>query len=261
MTPPNNQTVLSARDVDVVLGGRTIIAGMNVEFRPGEMTALVGPNGAGKSTLFSVLSGDQPATSGEVTLDGRDVRSYKAKELATRRAVLPQDHIVRFSYAVEEVVELARLAHTTSPDEDKVIINDALTAAEMVAFRRRDVQTLSGGEMARVAFARVLAQTTPVVFLDEPTAALDLRHQELVMGQARALRDAGATVIVVVHDLNLAAAYADRIVMMAAGRLVADGRPDDVLTSQRVSEVYRQAVIVTKHPTRGTCLVLPTDAA
>ena len=167
--------------------------------------------------------------------------------------------MVRFSYSVEEIVELARLSHETSPDEDAQIITDSLDRAEVEHLRLRDVQTLSGGEMSRAGFARVLAQTTPVLLLDEPTAALDLRHQELVLRNARQLRDFGACVVIVLHDLNLAAAYSDRVIMMADGRIVADGTPEEVFTSERIEEVYRQPVVVTSHPTRGCPLILSTD--
>lgn len=251
--------MLVAEDIHVTLGSTEILNSVSTHLNAGEITTLIGPNGAGKSTLFAALAADVEPTAGRVVLDGQSIEKYPPKELALKRAVLPQDQVVRFSYSVEEIVELARLSHETSPDEDAQIITDSLDLAEVEHLRLRDVQTLSGGEMSRAGFARVLAQTTPVLLLDEPTAALDLRHQELVLRNARQLRDFGACVVIVLHDLNLAAAYSDRVIMMADGRIVADGTPEEVFTSERIEEVYRQPVVVTSHPTRGCPLILSTD--
>lgn len=251
--------VLVAEDIHVTLGSTEILNSVSTHLNSGEITTLIGPNGAGKSTLFAALAADVEPTAGRVVLDGQSIEKYTPKELALKRAVLPQDQVVRFSYSVEEIVELARLSHETSPAEDAQIITDSLDRAEVEHLRLRDVQTLSGGKMSRAGFARVLAQTTPVLLLDEPTAALDLRHQELVLRNARQLRDFGACVVIVLHDLNLAAAYSDRVIMMADGRIVADGTPEEVFTSERIEEVYRQPVVVTSHPTRGCPLILSTD--
>ncbi|WP_022918763.1 heme ABC transporter ATP-binding protein [Ruania albidiflava] len=254
MTP-----VLQAEGLNVVLGTNHVLKNVDLDVHAGRLTTLIGPNGAGKSTLFAALSGDLEPSSGHVLLQGREVRSYRPKQLALLRSVLPQDHLVRFSYSVEEIVQLARLSHAPDPDRDAQIVADSLAAAEMAGMRRRDVQTLSGGEMARTAFARTLAQTTPVVLLDEPTAALDLRHQEVVLRHARRLRDEGACVVVVIHDLNLAAAYSDRVVMLQHGAIVADGPAEQVLTAERIGAVYRQRVLVTDHPTRGCPMVVTVD--
>ncbi|NWO17130.1 MULTISPECIES: heme ABC transporter ATP-binding protein [unclassified Corynebacterium] len=251
--------MLVAEDICVTLGSTEILNSVSTHLKAGEITTLIGPNGAGKSTLFAALAADVEPTAGRVVLDGQNIGKYNPKELALKRAVLPQDQVVRFSYSVEEIVELARLSHETSPDEDSEIITNSLDRAEVEHLRLRDVQTLSGGEMSRAGFARVLAQTTPVLLLDEPTAALDLRHQELVLRNARQLRDFGACVVIVLHDLNLAAAYSDRVIMMADGHIVADGTPEEVFTAERIEEVYRQPVVVTSHPTRDCPLILSTD--
>lgn len=251
--------MLVVEDICVTLGSTEILNSVSTHLKAGEITTLIGPNGAGKSTLFAALAADVEPTAGRVILDGQNIGKYNPKELALKRAVLPQDQVVRFSYSVEEIVELARLSHETSPDEDSEIITNSLDRAEIEHLRLRDVQTLSGGEMSRAGFARVLAQTTPVLLLDEPTAALDLRHQELVLRNARQLRDFGACVVIVLHDLNLAAAYSDRVIMMADGHIVADGTPEEVFTAERIEEVYRQPVVITSHPTRGCPLILSTD--
>lgn len=251
--------MITAHGVSLRLAGNLILDRIDVRLSRGDLTALIGPNGAGKSTLFSILAGDIVPDEGRVLLADKPVASFSPKELARIRAVLPQDHTVRFSYSVDEIVRLARLSYPAAPTDDERIISSSIEAVEMETMRNRDVQTLSGGEMGRTAFARVLAQTTPIVLLDEPTAALDLRHQEAVLRRARHLRDEGACVVVVLHDLNLAAAYADRVVLMEHGRIVADGSPRHVLTVANIERVYRQPVIVTQHPTRGCPLIVPTD--
>jgi len=245
--------------VGVRVGERTILHDIHLGFASGTLTALVGPNGAGKSTLLSVAGGDVAADGGQVSLHGRPIAHWKAMALARERAVMPQDHAVRFAFTVEEVVAMGRLPHVPDAERDAALVEQSLGRAEMVALRQRDVQTLSGGEAARATFARVLAQDTPLLLLDEPTAALDLRHQERTLRAVRALADAGACVIVVLHDLNLAAGYADRIVLLEQGRVAADGTPDQVLTREHIERVYQQAVVVLRHPQRNVPLVVVAD--
>ena len=228
---------------------REILHGISLAFEPGTVTALVGPNGAGKSTLLAVAAGDLRADVGEVSLLA-PLASYKAGPLARERAVMPQEHGVRFAFSVEEVVAMGRLPHPPDPRVDDAQVEAAIDAAELQALRLREVQQLSGGESARTTFARVLAQDTPLLLLDEPTAALDLRHQERTLRSVRACAEAGACVIVVLHDLNLAAGYADRIVLLEQGRVAADGTPQ-VLTEDNLQRVYQQDVVVLEHPRRG----------
>ncbi len=251
--------VLVLAQVSVRIDGRAILDAVDLRFARGSLTALVGPNGAGKSTLLAVAAGDLAPASGEVRLAGADLGDWKARALARERSVLPQDHAVRFAFSVREVVAMGRLPHPPEPATDARIVDQALAAADIVHLADRDVQTLSGGEASRTAFARVLAQTTPVLLLDEPTAALDLQHQESVLRSARGLADAGACVIVVLHDLNLAAGHADRMVMLQGGRVAADGSPRQVLTRETIERVYRQPVLVLEHPTRGVPLVVSDD--
>lgn len=259
MNPQTDTPVLRADGVSVTLGRNPILRDISLSAYAGEVITLVGPNGAGKSTLFAVLSGDLEADSGTAYIDEKPLADFSIAELARRRAVLPQDHMVRFSYSVEEIVRLARLSHDTTEDIDDRIVSEAIVDVEMDRMRRRDVQTLSGGEMARTAFARVLAQTTPILLLDEPTAALDLRHQEVLLRRIRQLRAHGVCVITVLHDLNLACAYSDRILVLDQGRITADGAPAAVLTEDLVSDVYRQKVVISRHPTRDCPVILASD--
>ncbi len=251
--------LLELRGVGVQRQQRDILQAIDLQFVAGSVTALVGPNGAGKSTLLAVACGDLAADTGEVCLDGQPLAACRPAALARRRAVMPQEHAVRFAFTVEEVVAMGRLPHVPDALEDARQVEQALDAAELQALRLREVERLSGGEAARTTFARVLAQATPLLMLDEPTAALDLRHQERTLRSVRRLADAGACVIVVLHDLNLAAGYADRIVLLERGRVAADGTPADVLTEPTLRRVYQQDVLVLQHPRRPVPLVVVTD--
>jgi iron complex transport system ATP-binding protein len=257
------EVAVAAREVSVRLGGKQILRRASVEVRAGELVALVGPNGAGKSTLLAVLAGDLAVAEGVVELDGGPLGELHPTELARRRSVLLQEVAVAFPFRVGEVVRMGRAPWVGTPaeDDDDWVVPAALEATDTVHLADRTFPTLSGGERARVALARVLAQQTQVLMLDEPTAALDLHHQELVLDTARRQADAGDAVVVVLHDLGLAAAHADRVVMVAGGRIVADGPPAEVLTSERLRDVYHHDVEVLRHPDTGALLVLPRRAS
>ncbi|WP_396656029.1 heme ABC transporter ATP-binding protein [Microbacterium sp.] len=239
--------------------GRLILADASIEVRAGEVHALVGPNGAGKSTLFGVLAGDLTPASGTVTLDGAPLGGIHPRELARRRAVLLQSNTVSFPFTVEQVVRMGRApwARTPAEDQDDAAVRDAMAETDVAGFAARTFPSLSGGERARVALARVLAQATPVLMLDEPTAALDLKHQEDVLRIVRARALAGAAVAIVLHDLNVTLAYADRVTLLSRGRVVAAGAPGEVLTAARIEEVYGQPVDVFPHPGTGVPVVVP----
>jgi iron complex transport system ATP-binding protein len=248
---------IAASGVGVTIDGNEIVRDVSIEIHAGEVLALVGPNGAGKSTLLSVLSGDVRATAGSVEIDGRDIRSVRHLELARLRSVLTQENQVSFPFTVAEVVEMGRSpwVRAGSRDDDDAAIRAAIQATDVAHLVTRRYTSLSGGEKARVSLARVLAQDTATVFLDEPTAALDLRHQEDVMATAAAIARRGRAVVVVVHDLSLAAAYADRVALVAGGRLESVGTPAEVLTAERVERVYGLAVdVVTRG---GKPVILP----
>ncbi|MET7484627.1 heme ABC transporter ATP-binding protein [Streptomyces sp. NPDC005538] len=261
-TPADPGDVLAeAEDLQVRLGQRTVLHGVSVPVRAGEVLALVGPNGAGKSTLLGALAADLPAASGVVRIHGRPATEWSAAELALRRAVLPQSATLSFPFTVEEVVRMGRAPHATTLAEDDLAVAEAMARAEVTAFALRPFSALSGGERARVALARVLAQRAPLLLLDEPTAALDLRHQELVLRLCRERAHAGDAVVVVLHDLALAAAYAHRVAILRAGRVAADGPPGNVFTEELLSDVYDQPVEVFAHPRTGAAVVAPRRPA
>ncbi|NRQ49874.1 heme ABC transporter ATP-binding protein [Aeromicrobium stalagmiti] len=243
--------------VSAALGGHQILHDVTLEIVPGELVALVGPNGAGKTTLLSVMAGDIEPTDGEAVLDGTRLRGWKVAALARERAVLPQEQRLAFGFRVVDVVRMGRAPWARLPEEDldDVVVADSMERTDVLTLAERSFPTLSGGEKARTSFSRVLAQQTPLVLLDEPTAALDIRHQEQVLAQARRLAADGHAVVAVLHDLTVAAAHADRICVLANGRLHADGAPRDVITPEILAEVYGHPVDVIDHASR--LVVLP----
>ena len=259
--------MIAALGVGVTAGGRVILDEVSIDVVPGAVTALVGPNGAGKSTLLRVVAGDVRATAGAVTLDGTSVAAWKPDALARRRAVLPQDSSLAFPFTAMEVVLMGRTPHARSGSNgrDREIATHALAAVDLAGFEERLYPTLSGGERQRVQLARVLAQVWEndgprALLLDEPVASLDLAQQQRVLLIARDFAREGAAVLVVLHDLNLAAQYADTIALMRGGRMIAAGSPDDVLTSAIVLEVFGVNVQVMPHPCARCPLVVPMPA-
>ncbi|KJL25471.1 Hemin import ATP-binding protein HmuV [Microbacterium oxydans] len=238
--------------------GRTILDDASIQIHAGEIHALVGPNGAGKSTLFGVLAGDVTAHAGSVELDGRSIDRITPRTLAQQRAVLLQENTVTFPFDAEQVVRMGRRpwARTPAAEDDDAQVAWAMRQTEVAALKARAVPSLSGGERARVALARVIAQSTDVLLLDEPTAALDLKHHEDVMRLIRGRADAGIAVAIVLHDLNAALAHADRVTLLSGGRVAATGTATEVLTAERIEHVYGQAVDVFPHPTTGVPLVV-----
>ncbi|TCJ19993.1 heme ABC transporter ATP-binding protein [Rubrobacter taiwanensis] len=252
---------LQARDLGYSAGASRLLGGVELELYPGELLALVGPNGAGKTTLLRLLAGDAEPAEGEVLLYGRPLSDYAVRELALKRSVLPQQTYLRFAFTALEVVLMGRAPHLgfgrDEGPEDLAVARRCMEQTDTRHLEARSYPTLSGGEQRRVTLARVLAQEAPVMLLDEPTAALDIRHQELVMETARGLAAGGAAVLAVLHDLNLAAAHADRVAVLSGGELVALGRPAEVMTADLLSGVFDYPISVTEHPARGTPLILP----
>lgn len=258
--PVPGSTVLRVSDVTVSFDERRrVLDGIDLEVRAGEVLALVGPNGAGKSTLLGVITGDVETISGRVDIDDHPTGAYTATELAMRRAVLLQQVDVAFPFSVLEVVEMGRAPwrRTSAARDDERIVTAVLERTETTRFCSRTFTSLSGGERSRVALARVLAQAAPILLLDEPTAAMDIRHQELVLSTARQYAATGSAVVVVLHSLDLAGAYADRIALLHNGRIAADGTPEQVLTAERISAAYDHPVTVVTDPVSGTPLVVP----
>jgi iron complex transport system ATP-binding protein len=255
--------MIDVEQVRVTAGRAVILDGATLAVAAGEVVAVVGPNGAGKSTLLSVVAGDRRPETGRVSIVGCEVAALSTDELSRTRAVLGQDLPVGVPFTVAELVSLGRHPHRRDPansdERDRAVVSWAIGAVGMDGWEDRVVATLSAGERLRAHFARVLAQEAPVLLLDEPTASLDLAHQEHVLALSGSMAGAGRAVVAVLHDLNAASRYADRIVVLDRGRVRADGSPREVLTADLLSSVYRHPLEVIDHPLRDGPLVLVAE--
>ncbi|EEH63393.1 ABC transporter, ATP-binding protein [Gleimia coleocanis DSM 15436] len=250
------ETAVVAENISFSYGSKEILKGISLEVKFGQIVGLLGPNGTGKSTLVGVMAGDLEPGTGTVTYQGKQLSDYSRKELAQTRSVMPQNTEFPFSYQVYDIVAMGRQCWEANPALDNEIIASSMAATDVAGYEERDVTRLSGGEKARVTFARVLTQQAGVVFLDEPTAALDIAHQERTMEVCRKLADAGHAVIAVMHDLQLAGSYCDRIALLDKGGISAYGTPPEVLTSERLSRVYEWPIEVATVPD-GRLVILP----
>lgn len=251
-------SLVSADAVDVALSQRTILHGVSVAVERGEILALVGPNGAGKSTLLGTLAGDLRPQAGRVLFDGEPIDSLKSKDLARRRGLLLQSNQVSFPFHVGRVVEMGRnpWSGTDQSERDDEAVGWAMDQVDVTHLRHRRFSELSGGERARVSLARVLAQDTELLLLDEPTAALDLHHQNRVLGLIRQRAKDGRGVVVVAHDLSLAAALADRVGVLVDGRMLAVGTVQEVMNEDLLSEAYHVPIHVLPGPD-GLPIIVP----
>ncbi|MFD4867873.1 ABC transporter ATP-binding protein [Streptomyces sp. NPDC058412] len=247
---------LRVEEVGVVVNGRALVHRASLHAAPGEVVGLVGPNGAGKSTLLRTLYRAVRPTSGRVLLDGEDVWRMPGKRLAQRLAAVLQETAGDFELTVYDVVAMGRTPHKRAfagdDADDREIITRSLAELRVDALAHAPFDRLSGGEKQRVLIARALAQRTGTMVLDEPTNHLDLRHQ---LDALRLVRRLGVTAVVALHDLNLAAAFCDRICVMTGGRVVATGTPEEVLTARLLSEVYEVEAEVIEHPRTGVPFV------
>ena len=262
--------MIEAHGVTYAIGAKRLLADVTVTVAPGEVLAVVGPNGAGKSTLRKILTGDLVPTSGEVFMGDRPLGDWTAKERARVRAVLPQDSTLSFPFVVSEVVLMGRTPHLRGAEtaRDYEIAAESLHAVEAEHLTDRLYPTLSGGERQRVQLARVLAQiweTTDAgpryLLLDEPTANLDLAHQHVTLRIVRRFAAEGVGAMVIVHDLNLAAQYADRVVILNQGHDVAAGMPADVFTPDIIQQTFDLPVMVMPHPQAHRVVVIPTESS
>jgi ABC-type cobalamin/Fe3+-siderophores transport system ATPase subunit len=254
--------MLEIQSLTVRLSDRLILDRINLHARSGEVVALIGPNGAGKTTLIRAVSGVLRPEAGRVLVGGEDIASMQPALRAARLAVVPQARNLPEAFTVWETVLMGRtpyLGWLGRPDkQDLERVEWALAQTESLPLRDRWMCQLSGGEQQRVLLARALAQETPILLLDEPTAHLDLRYQASLLGMVQRLaHEQRLTVLAAIHDLNLTPLYTDRVALLSGGRLQAVGNPAEILTSRRLSEVYQAPVNVVAHPEYGTPLVLP----
>jgi len=251
---------LETRGLVVAYDGKVVVDGVDLVLPQGSFTVILGPNASGKSTVLRSLARVLKPESGDVLFDGRALGEYGSKELARKMGLLPQDAIAPEGMRVADLVSRGRYPHHsalqrwTSTDDEAT--RDALSATNTTELAERYVDQLSGGQRQRVWVALLLAQQTPVMLLDEPTTFLDIAHQYELLDLLRTLNRQGKTVIAVLHDLNQAARYADNLVLMKEGRVVATGTPSELITAERVGDVFGIDALVTPDPVTGTPMVV-----
>lgn len=253
---------LEVQNLACAYDGRSVLENLCLAARPGEVLALIGPNGVGKSTLMRAMARLLRPSRGRVLLAGRDLWRTAPRDVARQLALAPQASGTQSPVTVEQAVALGRAPHRgwllPLTAQDRIATDRALEQTGLGSLRDRRVTELSGGEQQRVVLARVLAQEPQVLLLDEPTSHLDLKYQSGILGLVHRLaHQEGLTVVISLHDLNLAALYADRLALLGEGQLLAVGPPAEVLTSERLTQVYGVPVIVTSHPLYGIPLVMP----
>lgn len=252
---------LEATDVTFGYGGEVVIDGITLALDPGEVLGVIGPNGCGKSTLIRLLSGVLTPQRGAVQLFGKPLSSHSRRDVARALAVVPQETVIEFPYSVTEVVLMGRSPHfggfAFEGDRDVEVAHAAMRRTSVEHLARRSIHELSGGERQRVVVARALAQEAPVMLLDEPAAFLDIRHEVEIYDLLDDLRREGKSILTVLHDLNLAALYCDRVALIRAGRLVHVGTPEEVITYAAITEVYETEVYVDRNDITGAVNVLP----
>ncbi|MCL9773876.1 heme ABC transporter ATP-binding protein [Vibrio methylphosphonaticus] len=256
-----SEYAISASNISVKFAHTTVLDNVSINLKPGEVTALLGPNGAGKSTLLKVLSGEIK-TQANIHYFGHSRDTWTPSKLAMHLGLVSQHSTLSFPFLASEVVELGAIPLKLPNRDIKALAKHYLNTVDMLPLASRAYPSLSGGEKQRIHFARVLSQLhhakrQAILMLDEPTSALDLAHQHQTLTLARELAtQRNAAVVIVLHDLNLAAQYSDRIVVLNKQRIVADGSPQEAITRQMISDVYGYDSIITKHPTKGFPLVL-----
>ena len=261
-TTPSKAPLLEAAGIHVDLGDQPILRDVDVRVGRGEVVGLVGPNGAGKSTLLRVVTGLLEPSAGEVAIGGDALGALPRRELARRVAVVQQLPEAPATMRVRDLVVLGRHPHlgllANESRHDFDVAAEAMRRAGCDQFANRELGSLSGGERRRAFIARALAQEAPLLLLDEPTSNLDAHAQIEVLELVAELAAAGAGVLLIVHDLTLAAAYCDRVVLLARGEVVAEGPPSEVVTSEHVQRVYGSGVAVLPHPASGAPVVIPS---
>lgn len=258
-------TTLELSQVSAAPWGDELLQDISVSLDAGTVLALAGPNGAGKSTLLQLMAGDIAPDSGELRLRGQHIHEWPAGKRAQCLAVLPQMSLLNFPYTVEEVVLLGRIPHDSGVQKDREVLEQVLQMTDTQGLRNRLYTQLSGGEKQRTQLARIFAQISggdslegKLLLLDEPSSALDLAHQQQVLSAVRQLARRGCAVVLVIHDLNLAASIADLMLVLDRGRQAALGKPEDIFTRELFQQVFNVEVTVSHHPQRHFPMIIPT---
>ena len=254
--------ILQLQGLRFAYDGPPVLDGIDLQIGAGELVGILGPNGAGKTTLLRLATGSLEPTTGSVALSGRPLSALTRRERARQVAVVPQEARVVFDFTVREIVLMGRAPHLgllgIETERDLDAVDEAMRFTETTGFADRRIAELSGGEKRLVLIARALAQEAPLLLLDEPTAFLDLRHRLAMYRLAERLRsERGRTVVTISHDINLAARFCPRLVLLHRGRVVADGSPHEVLTPENIRYAYETDVRVVPDPDHGTPMILP----
>lgn len=256
-------SVIAINNVGLDINQVSLLDTINLQVEAGQIVAILGPNGAGKTSLLKVITGELAATRGEVLINARSNLDWPRQQLAQFMGVLPQQSLLNFPFTVAEVVSLGRTPHDTGVSRDKEICREALQTVDCLHLRDRLYTQLSGGEKQRVQLARILAQIWEantlgerLLILDEPTSSLDLAHQQQILEAVTDFSRQGCAVIVVLHDLNLAARFANKIVLLSCGRITAQGTPEEVFQPSVIEKVFAVKVDIIRHPKTGAPVVL-----
>lgn len=256
VTAMHQESVLTTQGLELAYGRTPVVRRLDLSLPKGQVTAIVGPNGCGKSTLLAGLARFHKPSAGAVLLDGRDIQSLPSRELARRLALLPQETHAPEGLTVSELIRFGRQPHQgwlrQWSAEDRRVVDEALAAADLCALADRPLEAMSGGQRQRAWIAMAIAQQTPLLLLDEPTSALDLGHQIEVFELIRNLAAVGKTIVMVVHDLVSACRFADHLVAMHAGEVIAEGPPKQVVTTELVRQLYGIECTLLTDPADGS---------
>ncbi|MGF7046754.1 iron complex transport system ATP-binding protein [Paenibacillus sp. DS2015] len=246
--------MIQVNDVGKSYGNLAVLQDVNWTVQEGEWWGIIGPNGSGKSTLLQLISGVEKMTSGDITIKGKDIKGYSRKVLSQMMAVLEQDGLPAMDYPVRDVLEMGRFPFQDWLGRDQVdhadiLIEGIMARLELLELSDRSVAELSGGQRQRVALGKVMAQEPQILLLDEPTTFLDIHYQLQFMELVANWRaNSGITVIAVLHDLNLAAQFCDKLLVLQEGQIAGMGTPQDILTESRIQDVYEVDPVIVNHP-------------
>ncbi|OHW62342.1 putative siderophore transport system ATP-binding protein YusV [Andreesenia angusta] len=256
------KSAIEVRNLSWSYGEEKVLRGIDFQVEVGKFYSVIGPNGSGKTTLFKLISSALELKGGSIYLNERDAKTYTKKELAKTVATVPQNTAVEFDFSVEDIVMMGRSPYLrrfqSESEVDLEIVECAMKMVDIVHLREKKINGISGGERQRAIIARAIAQSADIMLLDEPISHIDLRYQIELLDTVRKLnREKGVTVVAILHDLNLAAEYSDKLFLISKGEIVAKGSPEEVLTASNIEEVYGLKVNLVENPETGKPHIIP----
>lgn len=253
---------LEVNDIEFGYNENPILKDVSFSIKKGEFISIIGPNGSGKSTLLKTLNNIYTPNKGEIYLHGKNIEEFKRLEIAKKISLVPQETNINYEFTVEDIVSMGRHPYKGRFEkenlEDKSIVEEALKLTSTIDLRNRLITEISGGEKQRVVIAKALAQNSSIILLDEPTSNLDINHQIEVLNLLRDLnKDKNTTIIIILHDINLAARYSDRIIFLNDGEIISEGSPEDVITKKNIKRAYHMDVYLEKNKYTNTPYLVP----